>query len=181
MPTLFCIVEGYGERAAAPVLLRRLVPGLAVTKPWRVGAGKIFNRHWADLTPIFDAARLQGSDLVLLLLDTDCETRNCPKRVASALLAEMRAQARDLNLAMTLAECEFENWFIAAAESLRWRRPPKPEGIRDAKGWISKQMGVAYSPTLHQASFAAQMDLNECKAYSRSFRHLCKALEALPQ
>ena len=92
-------------------------------------------------------------------------------------------------MSIVLAHREYESWFLAAAESLAGLRnlrpsleaPAAPEEIRDAKGWLSKQMPprMRYSPTQDQAALSAQFDLKLAAARSRSFRKLWKETEQI--
>ena len=88
-----------------------------------------------------------------------------------------------------LAHREYESWFLAAAESLAGRRglrpdllaPQTPEDIRDAKGWLSKQIqGTgSYSPTQDQGARSQWLDLSRARLKSRSFRKFWKEIEAI--
>ncbi len=144
---------------------------------WRVHKDKVYNGNWSEITKAFNAARIENDDAVLVLLDTDCE--RCPKEIASTLLRDLRSLATDLRVGLALAHCEFESWFVAPGASLGIQRLQHAKSLRGAKEWLTKQMKTTYSPTVHQTSFAATMDLDECRANSRSFRHLCTTLEAL--
>jgi hypothetical protein len=123
---------------------------------------------------------------VLVVIDSDDD---CPKELGPALLQRATSVRPDLLVSVVLAHREYEAWFVAAAESLRARRgiredvtaPAKPEEIRDAKGWLSKQMPPAqrYSPTQDQVAFSSLFDLELAKSRSRSFRKLCKEVEEI--
>jgi hypothetical protein len=92
-------------------------------------------------------------------------------------------------VSVVLAHREYESWFLAAAESLAGLRnlppdlaaPAAPEEIRDAKGWLSKQMprSMRYSPTQDQAALSAQFDMELARTRSRSFRKLWKEIEGI--
>jgi hypothetical protein len=136
---LACIVEGDGEVPAVPVLLRRLVPFI---EP-------------------------QVYPEVPRPIDSDGD---CPKELAPALLARAEGAAGGrYPIGVVLPKCEFESWFIAAAESVAGYRglkdgliaPPNPESIRDAKGWLEKQMppGGKYSEPVDQPALAGIFDL----------------------
>jgi hypothetical protein len=183
---MLCVVEGEGEQDALPVLLRRLVPHLIpggyadFVRPWRVHAGSLFQGNWGKVESAVAEARAKGYCAVLLVLDTDCEGERCPLVIAGPLLSRLQNLAPDLHVGLVLAECEFETWFIEAAESLRGQRglpqdlerPANPL-IRDAKGWIGERMPKKYRETLDQAALAAVMDIEVARQNSRSFRKLC--------
>ena len=58
--------------------------------------------------------------------------------------------------------------------------PPDPESIRDAKGWLSRQLppGQPYRPTLHQGALTAIFDLDAARA-ATSFDKLWRDLTPL--
>lgn len=80
---------------------------------------------------------------------------------------------------VVLARPEYEAWFLAATASIAGRHdiaedagpPDNPEGIRNAKGWLSGQMpvGRSYRPTRHQAALTEILDLDAARAASPSF------------
>jgi hypothetical protein len=93
-----------------------------------------------------------------VLLDADDD---CPAELGSSLLARARSARPDKPVAEVLPKQEFEAWFLAAAASLGGRcglpdgltTPDDPEGIRDAKGWLTERRidSLRYSPTADQA------------------------------
>ena len=105
-----------------------------------------------------------GAVLVLVDADTDC-----PAQIGPTLLARAQAAVRDCPLAVVLAKYEFENWFLAAAESIRGHRglsddlmrPTDPESIEGAKGWLRHHMprNRTYSETADQPALTAVFDL----------------------
>ena len=59
------------------------------------------------------------------------------------------------------------------------RAPPKPEGIRDAKGWLKKRMAErTYSETIHQPIFARRFNLQAART-APSFAHCCDEIARL--
>ncbi len=191
MGKLYPIVEGKGEIAAVPILLRRLQEehqhwDFQIAKPKRAsGEGDLtkpgglewFLRH---------ALREPDCVAILVLLDAN---EGCPKEMAF----ELADRARSLNLscpvAIVIAKCEYEAWFLASLESLRDRLElPEDtpfevdaEAIRDAKGWLSKRMpaGRAYKPTQDQAPMTELMEFSLVRSRSRSFCRLEHAFEEL--
>jgi hypothetical protein len=69
---------------------------------------------------------------------------------------------------VVLAKSEFEAWFLGSLESLRGVRglagtavsPERPEEIRDAKGYLTRQMtgGRTYVEVDDQPALAARFD-----------------------
>lgn len=191
MISLGLIVEGEGEIAAAPVLIRRVAERLGlvvqVQRPFRVTRGKLVKSK--ELQRAVEAvARLAGPGApILILLDADDD---CVKELSARMLAEAQATRNDRSLAVVLANREFEAWFLAALDSLRGQRsipadaewPGDPENVRDAKRAISQLTAPAtYSPTVDQAALASQMDLDQARARSPSFDKLWRDLARLLQ
>lgn len=174
------VVEGQGEVAALPILLRRIAQNLEpeewieVSRPIRVSRNKVVKEGALERTLALAAEEANGG-AILLLLDADDD---CPAELGPQLLRRARMAGDDDLIEVALAKAEFESWFIAAARSLELAGkliacsdlPSDPEGIRDAKGWLSAHMPArqSYSPTLDQPSFAALCNLSEANA-ARSF------------
>lgn len=184
------IVEGHGEVAALPVLLRRLsewrrAPAWPdVQMPIRVRRDRFLNRDEEFRRHLLLAARKCGEGgWVLVLLDADDD---CPADFAADVLRRAQACIPNRAVSVVLAKREYEAWFIAAAASLDGYRGfvlpaadvPQAETPRDAKGWIGRQMaGGSYGETTDQVAFTARMDLEQAYAGSRSFRKLCSEWE----
>ncbi len=180
------IVDGDGEVAALPVLLRRLGSWLPprfpaqVLTPIRVRRDRFLNRNEEFRRMLLLAAAKCGPDgWVLVLLDADDD---CPARLGPQILERAQAVVPHRPLSVVLANREFEAWYLAAAESLEGQRGfscagevvAEPDSVRNAKGWISRRMGAGrYRETTDQPAFAAMMDLRAAQAHSRSFRKLC--------
>lgn len=90
---------------------------------------------------------------------------------------------------VVVCQRELEAWFLAAARSLRGKRglpvdlepPSSPEGLRDAKGWLSARMPGGYSETVDQPALAAAMSLEEARAtasFDKLWRDLVRILSA---
>lgn len=180
------IVEGHGEVAALPVLLRRLAEWRTppnypdVQVPIRVRRDRFLHREdefhrYLQLA----AAKCGENGWILMLLDADDD---CPAILGGEILLRARACLPDRAVSVVLANREFEAWFIAAAESLGGHRglairpddTMDPETPRDAKGWIRQRMpGGSYGEATDQPAFTALMSLDQAFAHSRSFRKLC--------
>lgn len=184
------IVEGEGEVAAVPVLLRRLAawrtPGVLpeVPTPIRVRRDRFLNRD-EDFRRflLLAAAKCGKSGWILLLLDADDD---CPAELAKRILARARDCIPHVRVSVVLAKREYEAWFIAAAESLHGHRgfsfnPADridAESPRNAKGWLRERMkGGSYGETTDQPAFSARFDLQQAFDGSRSFRKLCAEWE----
>lgn len=185
-----CIVEGFGEVAALPILLRRVAEWrspqfrLDVATPVRVHRERFLNREDDFRRHLLLAANKCGdAGGIVVLLDADDD---CPVTLAQGILARAQQYVAPRSLAVALANREYEAWLIAAAESLNGHRgfkcklevPSDPDQPRDAKGWIRQQMSSrAYGETTDQPAFTARMNLDTVYARSRSFRKLCSELD----
>lgn len=190
------VVEGHGEMEAVPLLIRRVVqqidPLLDVHIPHPVRLSRSKLSHYGELErAVTLAAANAGQDgVVLVVLDSDDD---CPARLGPALLDRARAARSDLPVAVVLAKYEYENWFLAAAESLRGRRglpddiesPANSEAIRGAKEWLSDRMlSDNYVPTLHQAAFTASFDLvaaQRADSFSKCWRSIASLVDEVRQ
>ena len=180
------IVEGDGEVAAVPVLLRRVsewrTPEVfpEVLAPIRVRRDRFLNRD-EELQRYLRlaAAKCEDGGWILVLLDADDD---CPAQLAQQVLTRAAACVAYRRVSVVFATREFEAWFIAAAASLDGHRGFEfdpadtihAETPRDAKGWLRQRMaGGTYGEITDQPAFAARFDLQQAFDGSRSFRKLC--------
>lgn len=187
------LVEGDGEVASVPVLLRRIIQSIdptvspVVPRGFRHPSGSM--RRAGGLERAIEAvAQIHPGHVVFVLIDSDDD---CPRDLGPELLGRARRARSDLLVSIVLAHREYEAWFVAAAESLAGLRnlrqdltaPADPEEIRDAKGWLSRQMppSLRYSPSQDQAALSSQFDLKLAKNRSRSFRKLWKEVDNILQ
>lgn len=197
MITIAAIVEGHGEVAALPILLRRI--GLELLnnthiealRPIRQPRGQLTKHDHICLSKAIQLASLKLDETVevsnvrsiLLMVDADDD---CPAQMAR----ELGTRCSDLcirhNCGIVFPNVEFETWFVAAAESLEQylelpnQIPTAPEASRAGKGWIAERFKEGkYSEAVDQARLASQMDLNSCRGRSPSFDKLCRELELL--
>jgi hypothetical protein len=182
-----CIVEGDGEVAALPVLLRRICEWQTpesparIPTPIRVYKDRFLNRDGEFRRHLLlAAAKCEQSGWVLVLLDADDD---CPAARGAEILQRAQAIIPHRRISVILANREYEAWFIAAARSLDGMRNfvlespadvVAPEVPRNAKGWLARRMGGAgYNETTDQPAFSARMDLQQAFDSSRSFKKLC--------
>ncbi len=186
MITIASIVEGDGEVAALPVLLRRLGAwlspevGIELPPPIRVRRDSFLNRPEEFRRHVLLAAAKCGDNgWILVLLDADDA---CPADLGPQVLQRVCAIVPHRRVSVVLANREYEAWFLAAAGSLHGQRgfafddPPDfdPERPRDAKGWLGVRMASGkYRPMSDQPAFSALIDLQQAFDGSRSFRKLC--------
>lgn len=177
------IVEGHGDVAAFPLLLRRLVQEAEVRA---VGIGKPIRRPRNRLVQedgVTQAVRLALAQpdcgAVLVLFDGDSD---CPADLGPTVQAWAAEAAGATPCRVVMAHKEYEAWFLAAIESLRGRRGvlidaephPDPERPRGAKEQLEARMGrgATYLETADQPAFSALFSLPAAYRRSRSFRKL---------
>jgi len=191
VPSIICIVEGYGEEMAIRPLVRRIVADIDPTKYvevphiFRIDRTKVVRPGQLENAVEAAARRIRGRGAILVLLDSDDD---CPARLGPELLARARHQRNDVPISVVLAHREYEAWFLAAAESLRGHRkidpnfvPPRnpAESYRDAKGQIGAMMrSKSYSPTVDQASLTEYFDITMARA-ADSFDKCYRDIESL--
>ncbi|WP_326638994.1 DUF4276 family protein [Streptosporangium sp. NBC_01755] len=185
------VVEGEGEVAALPILLRRIAHDLSVWNiripaPLRVPRSKLVAPGGVEKAVLQASYRVDGLGGILLLIDADDD---CPATTGPALLERARQARGDREISMVLANREFEAWFLAAASSLAGHRgladpleaPTDPEGPRDAKGWLSTRKidGTSYRPTVDQAALTTQFDMAQARKNAPSFDKFWRDVERL--
>ena len=190
MAKIVAIVEGDGEVEAVPVLIRRIawevapLPPPAVSRPIRVRRRRILKEGELERYVSLAAARVEEGGRILILLDANGD---CPAEIGPVILERARAAGFGRRIEVVLAKCEYETWFIAAAESIAGARrvlpdisaPSEPESIRGAKEWIGSRMHGSYRPTADQVSLTARFDMALARRRSVSFDKMWRATSAL--
>lgn len=183
------VVEGKGETIAVPVLLRRIAgaaaPGLNLSiSVIRRGRQLVVKKPHFEKFIDLAARRVRPTGLILVLLDADTD---CPAELGPLLVRRATKARPDRRTRVVLAKAEYEAWFLASAESLAGKHglradmtaPADPEGIRDAKGWLSRHQADegAYRPSVHQTSLTAAFDMAAART-APSFDKLWRDLTA---
>jgi hypothetical protein len=190
MPTkIIPIVEGHGEVAAVPLLLRRIaqrldVNDIQVGKPIRCQRHKLVKQ--GELERTIELAVLKGGTegRVLVLIDAEDD---CPAQLEPALLKRAKAARADISIDIVLAKREFEAWFLGSLESLRdeYGAPPggglrrEPEDIPGAKEHLSDLLGIPYSEVVDQPAMAALFDMDAARESCPSFAKCWRAVRDL--
>ena len=184
------IVEGYGEVAAFPVLLRRLVEE---AQAWTVSIGRPIRRSRSQLVQkagveqtVRLALKQQNCGAILILFDGDDD---CPAELGLTVQAWTATVANNIPCGVVIAHREYEAWFLSAIESLRGYRGVlddaephlNPENPRDAKGQLEARMqaGTSYLARTDQPAFSATFSLSDAYRRSRSFRKLASSFGRL--
>ena len=177
------IVEGHGDVAAFPVLLRRLIDE---AQAWNVGIGRPIRRRRYQLvreTEVMRAVRLAllrpECGAVLILFDGNSA---CPAELGPAVQTWASSAAGGMPCGVVIAHREYEAWFLAAVESLRGYRRiredadphPDPESPLGAKEQLEGRMeaGSSYLERTDQPAFSARFSLPDAYRRCRSFRKL---------
>jgi hypothetical protein len=210
---LVLFLEGDGDEAAAPLLVKHLLGELKALDvlvpdpaPFQVGAvTNLLGRNEDKFIRWLRAARKRKNfGGVLVFLDGDVRVRREEAFCAATAGWELSRIARKegagsvFSVATVFALKEYESWLIAGVEALAGKLLPKLgrpgvrpgtlpppddlEVLRDAKGWLRKQMQSGYKPTTDQGPLTALLVQNLEPLRSRglrSFRQLEKALGLL--
>lgn len=192
MARIVAIVEGQGEVAALPILLRRMAGLLGVyvdiPNPIRVRRNRIVKPGEMERAVELAARRAGREGCILILLDAD---EDCPAELAPELLQRATDARSDRHISVVLAKTEFESWFIAAAGSIAGHQgiedtakaPANPESISDAKVWLSGRMpsGRSYRSTRDQPGLTTIFDLEAARAapsFDKFWRDVVGLLES---
>ena len=189
-----CIVEGHGEKAAVPILIRRIASncypelGVVIPQPIRAPRSRVIREGELEQLVELAAQKVKDQGAIFILLDSDDD---CPAQIGPEFLCRALEARNDLPIAVVLAKCEFEAWFLAAAESLRGYKglkndlepPDNPEEIRDAKGWLKQRRDSRkYRETLDQPGLTDRFDLTQaCQAdsFDKCYRDIARLLDEL--
>ena len=189
------VVEGPGELDAVPELIRKVLreyqkSDVAVAHPKNAhGVGGLTVAGGLERFLRY-ALNEPGVSGVLILRDADNE---CPYDLAQDLATRARALNAPVPVAVVVAKCEYEAWFLASIETIAGLdldgRPgisggttcQDPEAQGDAKGWITRAMpgSRAYKETFDQLAMTRLLDIGVAHRNSRSFRRFCKAVVEL--
>ena len=184
------IVEGHGDVAALPVLLRRLVEeaqawSIDIGRPIRKPRGQLVRE--AEVKQAIRLALLQPDCCaILILFDGD---KDCPAELGPTVQAWAATAAADVPCGVVIAHREYETWFLAAIESLQGHRGiredaephPEPEHLRGAKEQLEARMhdGMSYLERIDQPALSELFSLSDAYRRSRSFRKLASSFGVL--
>lgn len=177
------VVEGYGDRDAVPIVVRRYLHSVG---EWEIAPGKPLNaKGRGNLTKngqlekfVRQAVREPGAGGVLVVLDTESEPA-C--ELGPALLQRAAEAAGPLPARVCLAVRKFENW-IAASDLHEPAWKPGEAGYEgggaDAAIRAWSPTGV-YAKTAMQATFATRLDLSLVRERCPSFARLLLRIDDL--
>lgn len=197
MGRIYLVVEGHGEVRAALNLITRLTKELELPLPTFADPplrGVALHTR-AGVLKTCEILR-RKSDCVGCLLLRD-EDDGCPAARGPEAAAWVAEAGLSFPVAVVLAHCEYEAWFLPCIHLLAGRplvdpngqsrpgiRPGttfqgNPESIRGVKEWLTRHFpdGKSYKPTLDQLSLTRMLDLSLLRASQvPSFDTLIRAL-----
>lgn len=174
MRQIVSIVEGPGDAAALPVLVRRVLDAQGASDDVQVLKPRFGRKGKAGLLRpgeierearrAFNKARGDARVLLLIDADDDCAATRGPE-LQRRLDDEFGAGV----CAAVVAVREYENWLIA------------DEAVLDAKRSLSDRRtdGRSYRPTADQAHLTELVDIETIHASCRSFRKLWDEVERM--
>jgi len=184
------LVEGHGDVAALPLLIRRIAaslpgsPSVQPLRPFRLARGQIVKDKEFERTIRLLSRQSGDGGAVLVLLDGD-DDLGCVlgPRLLTRAKEVVGSQQR---VGVVVAMREFESWFLASLHSLRGQRGlpvdlqsyASAETVRGAKEKLGALMDKGYSETLDQPAFAALLDLDEARR-AASFDKLVRVVAEL--
>jgi len=184
--TCSLIVEGHGEVAAAPILLRRVAEEygsyIKVNRPIRLKRDAILRESELSRAIVLASLRAGAQGIILILLDSDDD---CPVEIAGRVRDCASKVQVECPVEVIAAVREFESLFLSCMESLSRAGlvheehvlARSPEAIRGAKEELRRMLrsGV-YKETQDQASLTARIDIEEGLANCRWFRKFHKVV-----
>lgn len=199
------IVEGYGEEAAVPCLIRRWLKHRRYHKSFEVldaainakGCGRLKaaydrERH-IGIEHYIEAALRNSPDAIVVILDSDddCVKRSQSLGLGPELLTRAKAVDSHLPISVVVANREYEAWFLASLtriranghlpkHSSRFGNYLKPESHRDCKGIISNLLCCPYEETVHQHQLTESLTFSKGAVYrSPSYGKLIRDLDRI--
>lgn len=193
MMNIASVVEGHGEVAALPIVIRRILADADpstfanICQPIRKARGTLLRSMELEKVVELAARRIDRRGAILIVFDSDGEP---PCQLGPQLLNRARQVAASIPIRLVLAHCEWEAWYLAAASSLAGHRglktplvpPDHPEAIRGAKEWLTRNMAASrkYSPPINQPAFAGMFDLNAARtapSFAKLYRDVLSLLD----
>lgn len=205
MPKLASIVEGPGDVAALPVILKKIIAGQPQYRQWQIlkpimtqGCGNMLQRNGIERF-ILLAQKEPGCGAILVVIDGDAINKisseeDCSPALAYWLARRIRSISPAVPVAVVVARWEFEAWFLASLETIAGSKKGGLSGLpatarysgaveecRSPKDWLNQRLPHQhrYLETRDQARLANLLDPELAQQRSRSFRRLGHALEEI--
>lgn len=175
--TIAAIVEGHGEVAAVPLLLRRLNPAVNVARPIRIPKSKLVVA--SELQRVVQIARSnirnRSRGMILLILDADDD---CAKEWGPKLRGWMRESVPDVDCFVVLIVREFESWILGGRADFDVSQPDTVGRVEER---LAEANGGRYQKTIDQPRFTSQIDIDLLARKSKSFGRLVKRMSEIPE
>ncbi|MDE0004740.1 MAG: DUF4276 family protein [Rhodospirillaceae bacterium] len=198
MPAIVPVVEGRGEIAAFPLLLRRLLAeeyrrfDLTIDHPLAANGWHNLLRAGGIERFLERAALRANAAGIIVLLDLD--EADCAADLARELAARARGRGLHLPVAIVVAVQAYEAWFLASIETIRGQHvkgqrflpaevepPSEPETIRSPKDWLKDRLvdDRFYKEKEDMPPLTDLLDCAQVRRRCRSFRRLDHAIGQL--
>jgi hypothetical protein len=115
------VIEGKGEVAATPLLIRRIcnemfgVFALKTARPVRITKSRLVRPGELERAVQLAQSTNQPGGPILVVVDAD---EDCPATLGPSLRSRTLACDQPRNISIVIPKYEFETWFLTAAESL---------------------------------------------------------------
>jgi hypothetical protein len=196
---VYPIVEGDGEIAAVPELLRRIgfeqtePMYIEVNTPHRIHRDQVFQETSDELAKALElgaywpaeAGPQEARGVILVLIDADPDQEpTCV--LGPRLVQRIQTLQSNVDTICVIADYEYESWFVAGASSLMelLNAPDANLGQIEAnskhhgKKWVQDRIRRgSYRETVDQVKLTNKLDLALCRRNSPSFDKLCRELE----
>lgn len=188
MRPLLLIVEGQGDEKAAPILIRKILEqhnryDIILRPTQRRGEFPAVAKNFDN----FFLAATKERAPILWIMDFDAKGCDCPYQKASNLYGRATQLYPGWPTSFAFLVKEFETLFLYDETATRTIFtdipkqlvfPERPEEIRGAKEWLSKNRpkGAAYKESVHQQKIAAHLNIDLLRQKSADFAHLERAL-----
>lgn len=185
------IVEGHGEVAAVPVLIRKLcaeheVWDVEILRPIRGKRDRLVSAKFSDLERSIALATFNSADAIIVVVDADDA---CAATLGPSILARADA-ASAVPIGVVLVVHEYESWFLASTEALRGHQRVRddavftndPDEVPNPKAFFERNCmvdGACYSETVDQAGLSAHIDVEHARTRSASMDKFCREAERL--
>ncbi len=201
-PIFAPIIEGHGEVVAFRDLINKIAEACGATAypvisdVWRVSRTIIVRPE--ELESKAEKAIRQAEALpdmpassrasLIVLFDADADD-DCPAALGPLLHERLVTRFPNNPVSVSLANREYENWFIASLETIAESAgiapstsvPTNSEHIRGAKEWLSRRMprGISYKPKNDQVRLTTAINVPLARQRSQSFDRFCREVERL--
>lgn len=168
------IVEGHGDVAALPVLLRRLAPELSVKRPVRFPRSRLLIDEHLKRAAQIAASNITDSGAVLLMIDAD---EDCAAQLGPQLEQQLARLLPQHMCRVVLPVREFESWIVGGYSDFD---VDDADCTGDLKGLIRDRRGV-YSEAVDQPRLISNASIELLVHRSRSFRRLQSVIREFQQ